>query len=444
MNKGIVMEINESNIIVMTSSGRFDKLPKKGRTCEVGEEIVYAEAPSKRSKFPPLGIASGLVAAIVLCFVLITGLRGTTADAQVVAYVSIDINPSVELGIDSQEIVRDLRGLNTDGIQLIVSLDYQGKKLETVLSAILDKAEQGSLAKGEGDIVISSTIVQPQEGLSDEAIADKLRQQVAKHIAEAHPNQVNNYEVTAFAAPLEIWEEAKVSGVSAGKYAVYLNALSNGTKVSLDDLQAVSIHQLAQDNGGITKLVDPAKPITKSSLKILLDDEKSGKLAERLKEKERSNTSNKTDKSESGKNNDNNDDKSSSKNNGRNSESSNQNSSWNNFIQRDNSNQKDANKNGSSNNDISNYNKNDGKDNSNNYNRKNDNRRDELSSSDRSVPSVKPSPSPKTAPSPKAGGNSGSDSGDKKDRSGSGEKQGQESKQKEQSWKKSDTSHRQD
>jgi hypothetical protein len=414
MNKGIVMEVGEGSIIVMNASGRFDQLPRGNRNCVVGEEILYAGTKPRR-RVPFIAAASGLVAAVVLGLVLVTGLSGNKANGEVVAYVSIDINPSVEMGIDMKEIVRDLRGLNTDGINLIDSLNYQGKKLDVVTADILDKAEQGALAKGEGDIIISSTVVQGTTKVNDETIADQLKQQVTKHIADAHPAQVQNYEVTAFAAPPELREEAKVSGVSAGKYAVYLNALNNGTKVSLDEIQNLSIHQIAKDNGGINKVIDPAQPISKKSLKQLLDDEKSGKLSEKVQQM-KDNTNGKSGKSDksgstSDKNNskiettskpvsskvDNNDNK------GRkddkkpipsNTPSGNNDSNQNNTnIKNDNNNKNDSNNTNNKNN------------NNNNKNDNGSNNKDDQSSS---KATLSPSPSRTPSPTPKPGG--GSDS----------------------------------
>lgn len=283
MNKGIVMELSESSIIVMNSEGRFDKLPRGTRSCELGEEILYSPV-KRRLQVPQMAVVSALAAAIVVCFVLVTTLSGGVPGNSVVAYVTIDINPSVEIGIDNNEIVRDLHGLNTDGEDLIQALVFEGKSLEDVTSDILDKAEQGALAKGEGDIIISSTVVGAKTTVSDEAIATKLKAQVNKHIEDSHPDQVKNYEVQAFAAPQEIRQEAKASGVSAGKYAIYLNAIDNGAQVSLDDIKTTSIHQLAKDNGGIQTFVKPDKPIDKSSLQRLLADEKSGKLSERAQQ----------------------------------------------------------------------------------------------------------------------------------------------------------------
>ncbi|MBD0379878.1 anti-sigma factor domain-containing protein [Paenibacillus sedimenti] len=311
MNKGIVMELSENSIIVMSPDGRFEKLPRGTRNCEIGEEILFAPV-KRRMKVPQMAIASALAAAIVMCFVLVSTLTGNVPGGQVVAYVTLDINPSVEIGIDNQEVVQDLRGLNTDGETLIQSLEFKGKSLEAVTSEILDKAEQGALAKGEADIIISSTVVEEKAAINDEAIATKLKEQVSKHIEQTHPDQVKNYEVTAFAAPQEVRQEAKASGVSAGKYAIYLNALNNGTKVSLDDIKSVSIHQLAKDNGGIDKLVAPDKPIDKTTLKKLVEDEKSGKLNEKFQQMQKEKSDDKNDKN-NGKNNDKNNGKNSAK-----------------------------------------------------------------------------------------------------------------------------------
>ncbi|MCD1259387.1 hypothetical protein B5M42_011135 [Paenibacillus athensensis] len=295
MNKGIVMELTDSYIVVMSPEGRFDKLPRQTRNCEVGEEILYTAPVKARFRKPQLAITSGLVAAVVLCFVLITALTGGPASGQVVAYVSIDINPSVELGIDNQEIVQDLQGLNSDGSELIQAVDYKGRSVQEVTAAILDKAEQGPLAKGEGDIIISSTLVASRSSVDDEALAAKLKEQVAKHIEEAHPAEASHYEVTAFAAPQEVRQEAQASGVSAGKYAIYLSAVNSGVDVSIDDIKSVSVHELAKENGGIGSLIKPDQPISKKSLKQLLDDEKSGKLTEKLQQAQKNGGTGKSD-----------------------------------------------------------------------------------------------------------------------------------------------------
>lgn len=379
MNKGIVMELSENSIIVMNPEGRFDKLPRGTRSCELGEEILYAPV-KRRLRVPQMAIVSGLAAAIVLCFVMVSTLTGNVAGNSVVAYVTIDINPSVEIGIDNNEVVRDLHGLNTDGENLIASLVFKGKSLADVTSDILDKAEQGALGKGEGDIIISSTVVgNKKTTIDDEVIATKMKAQVDKHIEESHPDQVKNYEVQAFAAPQEVRKEAQASGISAGKYAIYLNAIDNGVKVSLDDLKNESVHQIAKSNGGIQTIVKPDKPIDKSSLQRLLADEKSGKLTERMEQlqNEKSRADNSSNKDDDKNSNNSKSNSSSGKNQGKVTNkptptptpktSRNDNNNKNGNDDRNNGNNNG--KNGNSNNDKNNNDKNNGNDKNNNDNK---------------------------------------------------------------------------
>lgn len=44
MHKGIVMEMTDRHIVVMRSDGKFDRISRKTRACEIGEEIVYASS----------------------------------------------------------------------------------------------------------------------------------------------------------------------------------------------------------------------------------------------------------------------------------------------------------------------------------------------------------------------------------------------------------------
>jgi hypothetical protein len=284
LNKGIVMELSDRHVIVMTSGGVFRKLPRDGRTCEVGEEILFAETPAAR-KAPRMAKLSGLVAAVIMCIAAIAAMTNMTGSAEVVAYVSMDINPSVEFGIDDAEKVQDLKGLNEDGEKLVSGINYKGKPLETVTNEVLRRAdEQGPLAKGEGDIIIASAVVKNTDKISDSALADKLKEQVTKYIAAEHPNEASHYEVTAFAAPQEIRQAAEANGLSTGKYAIYLAAKNNGTLLPLDDFKRESVHQLAQQSGGIEALVNPLQPPAKGVFKQLLEEEKSGKLDERAKQ----------------------------------------------------------------------------------------------------------------------------------------------------------------
>lgn len=286
MNKGIVMEVTAKSIIVMNREGVFERIAAGNRHCQVGEEIMYAPRQSSMRQ-PAFAAVSVIVAAVMLCMMLFSGLPTVFADKSVVAYVSIDINPSVEIGIDKREKVREVNGLNDQGAELVRGIHFKGKPLEDFADTLIRKAEEQQFFKqGSSDIVIASTIVKDGVSIDGEQLSEQLKQQVLAQVVKSHPEQADAFQVTAFSAPAEIRDAAKENGLSFGKYSVYLNAKSKGIDLKVQDFQQDSIHKVAQNNGGISKLVEPST-LSKDGIKELLKEEKDGSLDKKVEEQNR-------------------------------------------------------------------------------------------------------------------------------------------------------------
>ncbi|WP_201305415.1 anti-sigma factor domain-containing protein [Paenibacillus puerhi] len=296
MNKGIIMEITNKHYIIMRPDGRFERVSRRKRACQIGEEIEYERAGAGWKR-PSVAARLAIAAAVVFCLVVFASFNGKLGSPEVVAYITMDINPSVEIGIDVQENVLELRGLNDDGNLLIEMVDFKGKNLEQVTERLLDNAERDALARGEGEIVISSTVVQPDSQVNDESIAERMKQQVTKHIETTHPQQAKQYQVAAFAAPAEVREAASQNGVSTGKYTVYLNAKNSGADVTLDQFKKESVTQISKSKPEVAQSIQPDRVPSKADLKQLVQDEKTGELDKKLTEKK---TSDKNGKSTTG------------------------------------------------------------------------------------------------------------------------------------------------
>jgi hypothetical protein len=284
MNKGIVMEMNDSQIIVMTPNGEFAQIPLNQRKCQVGEEILYT-APVYTKRRPWIAVTSSVAAAAVVLLLLFNNLPGSVAplNKQVVAYISIDINPSIEMGIDINNIVREIRGLNDDGTALIKNVKIEGKNIDQATEALMQEAESKYLSKGEGDIIISSTLEKTTSDalLNDVALSNKLKEDVIQHIEKSHPKEAAQFQVTAFAAPKEARAAAESNGLSTGKYSIYLSAKDNGQETTIDQFKKDSIHTLAKANGGLDQLIKPEN-LSKDKILALVDDEKNGSLDRKL------------------------------------------------------------------------------------------------------------------------------------------------------------------
>ncbi|WP_442601646.1 anti-sigma-I factor RsgI family protein [Paenibacillus sp. KN14-4R] len=285
MNKGIVVEMDDKELIVLLPSGQFDRISKEDRQCQVGDEIVYTGSVTAKSSIKGLIIAiSGLAVALVAAFFLVIKLLGLSSSDEVVAYVSLDINPSIEMGVDESDQVRVMKGLNTDGEQLISTLKYEGKPLEEVTQLVLNQAEKGALATKEADIVVSATVLKENSKLSDIVLATNVKSQVVKHIQQKHAKDAEGFSVLWFAVSPEMRQAAISKNMSMGKYAVYLKLKDAGMKISIDDYRSKSLTSLAKEKefATIKNLLASNQSFNKMELNQLLEDEKSGKLDQKL------------------------------------------------------------------------------------------------------------------------------------------------------------------
>src|SRR5690242_7947470 len=130
MNRGIVMEIYKRHLVVLTPDGQFRKVPAR-KMAVVGEEIRFAEPVAYRR---PRALRSAMIGASAVLLLLCVPLfaKQYASGAPVVAYLTMDINPSVELGVGDDDRVMELRAVNSDGAKVTKGLPYKGQPVETV------------------------------------------------------------------------------------------------------------------------------------------------------------------------------------------------------------------------------------------------------------------------------------------------------------------------
>lgn len=144
--KGIVFEHTPSYSIFLTEDGRFQKGTPIPSTVLVGEEVAFRPyttatvqrySPTKKAWMAPV------LAAVAIIFMFFSVLL--PAQSKVLAFVQVDFNPSIELGIDKKGDVQHFVGLNEDGDALKRELSFwKGKSLSRVLSSIVASSDISS------------------------------------------------------------------------------------------------------------------------------------------------------------------------------------------------------------------------------------------------------------------------------------------------------------
>ena len=120
----------------------------------------------------------GCIMALIMCMSFTA--CGNTAEAKAESFVSLDVNPSIELTLDENDKVISARGTNEDGQVLLVDVNLKGLTVEKAVEKITDLAVEFGYLDEENKVVGTSV------SAKDEAAIQELLQKVnAKVVATA-------------------------------------------------------------------------------------------------------------------------------------------------------------------------------------------------------------------------------------------------------------------
>lgn len=246
--RGVVLEIVGGKVIVLTPEGEFRQLRPAGPLPSVGEEIMLAPVVSSALGWRKI---AAMVAAIML---LVLGmpwarafLRGTQEPA---FYISVDINPSVELTVNDRERVIEARALNNEGAAMLADLNLEGQAAKAAIGALIREAvKQGYYRSGQEGILLLTVVpaVETEEKfLAGDQLGARLATAAEKILQE---DKIIPMVKTLTLQPV-LREHAFKAGLSPGKYAVLLEALAAGVPVSGESLKQERIAEVLRRAGG--------------------------------------------------------------------------------------------------------------------------------------------------------------------------------------------------
>lgn len=235
--RGVVMQAAaDDHVIVMTSQGEFVRVPFTKPVC-IGQEVYYT------IKRPPILWKWSVVAALLLAIVSSASqIQEIPGGSVPVYFLTLDINPSIELGINSKQRVVTAEGLNQDGVQLLHKMKVIGHSLKQAIKYIEEQAElDGYLRAGENQIVVTFSqdgIEDCKQLMLDDTVAknrtsqNSLDQVIGDVIKET---LATVYHVQVWKVPTDIRKEVRKAGTTPANYIavhVDLNQKVAGNKDS--------------------------------------------------------------------------------------------------------------------------------------------------------------------------------------------------------------------
>lgn len=239
------MEVSKRKAVILTKDGSFERVRlKKGEQPEVGQEYICPPEISdavfqpKKTLLPSFSLS--LVAIIV--FVLVaSGMPFGPNKASAAAYVSIDINPSIEVAVDDEMNVIKVRALNEDAKSLLKGLgEYKDSSLVVFSDSLFKTLKHSGYFDTYEDLLITSTI-------DDDFVSDELRKRLNKSIERLKASKY--IENTGIVLSLRETTEAtrnlaEENGLSMGKYLVFEEISSIDQTFTLEQANALSYSEM--------------------------------------------------------------------------------------------------------------------------------------------------------------------------------------------------------
>ncbi|HDR8064235.1 anti-sigma factor domain-containing protein [Bacillus thuringiensis] len=208
MNKGIVMDIKKHSVVVLTPNGEFITCKRKGDSCIIGEEISFDEQEQKASHF---SIPSFLKPASILvaCFLFAVLFFYNQPEEKVFAYVSVDINPSLEVSVTKDFRVIDLQACNDDGRRILKELkQWENKQLQEVIRTIIKQSQEDKYLTNDKQVMLTAVA-------KDKALEPQL-EKAMKELKKEY--ELKHITVEYQSSTMQVRENARKAGIGTGVY----------------------------------------------------------------------------------------------------------------------------------------------------------------------------------------------------------------------------------
>ena len=185
--------------------------------------------------------------AILACAAILLTCGGVYAYAQTpVAYLSLDINPSVELGINTFGTVVKAEGYNDDGNTILDGLNLKGDNVTQAVNTLVSSAADNGFISEDGSTVVSLT-TETDNSSTDASLIAKAEDGASEALDEKGDTAVINKDTV----PLSLHDQAKALGITPGKLNL-INKLQavdpNATVDEYKDAKVKDIMKAIQSN----------------------------------------------------------------------------------------------------------------------------------------------------------------------------------------------------
>lgn len=183
--------------------------------------------PMRKRKPPAFRFAAASVLCLAFFLTACLWLFFTPA-----AYISVDINPSMELGVNRFSRIISVESYNEDGAALAKTLDLRFLNYMDALNLVLENDTIADLLSEDGELSLT--------------VAGNSESQSSRMLQEMEASLSDYSNVHCHSGSMEEMHEAHDCGMSFGKYQAYLILKELNPSVTEEEVQGMTMKEIQE------------------------------------------------------------------------------------------------------------------------------------------------------------------------------------------------------
>lgn len=198
-----------------------------------------------------------IAVAVAAAMVISLGGGGYAYAKTPVAYVSLDINPSVELGVNAFEQVVSAEAYNEDGEKVLEGTDLINSNVDTAVSTVISNAIADGYIKEDGTSAIEIT-TSTDKG----EVAAELEESLKETADKTLENNNAKAEVETEKVALARRDEARQLGITPGKLNLIQKLQELDPSIKVEDYKSISVKEIKKKTKDLRKNGKDSEAVT--------------------------------------------------------------------------------------------------------------------------------------------------------------------------------------
>lgn len=207
----------------------FDDIKADAKLKESTKEFLANERRKTERRFHPQ-IFYRTFAVVCTMLLLAIGIGGYYWISVPVSFVSIDVNPSMELGLNRLERVVSVTAYNPQGEEILRGLSLKGEKYTEAIDTVMESPAMERYLTEEAKLVFTVAATGSLENIIEAGV-------------EGCSNH-SGHKCYNVSVDMETAASAHDNGMSVGKYYAYLQLSQFDSTVTLDECKHMSMEEI--------------------------------------------------------------------------------------------------------------------------------------------------------------------------------------------------------